>query len=293
MKISSAPRFIALSLALTTPFLTSCTSRPAQKYAYPTTHSLSKTSPAQNSPYTSSQTPSSEPISFAQKPLKQALYDSSPSSPSSPSSASAATSAYPTFVQVPEHIYLVPGNANLLQSQSATQHIRYQLVPSGRFVEAQNNPTPAYESKPSPNAKETRPASFTTSFRSANRAILTGTARTLGIAFDIPEEESRARALLRQGEELRYHSKWGWVGFTPNESIQPQPAPTLDTSTTASETTQPASTPAAAPAPLKPLFGTSKEPSSPPADITPSSNPTTPSAQPTPIPVKKGLPNNE
>ncbi len=192
-KINLTVRSLATMLGLATVFATAgCATKrgPTQVYATPVQRTVS--------------------------PLNQAIADAPRTQPGKIMDPEALT-----YAQVPSRIIYLPGDHGIAGRKSARQEVAYNLVPVSRIGAIQAEATPEFGEvivqKETTRVEDITEMSFIESDGSTSR----GRGRRLGVLGKSGDSEERASNLLKKGEELKWDSEVGWVGFVVDKKAKP------------------------------------------------------------------------
>jgi hypothetical protein len=118
-----------------------------------------------------------------------------------------------TYTQVPTRIIYFPGEHTPFSRQSPKQEVAYSLKPINR---SPGLPAPKIDFEPAVGGDQ--PNTFPTGFLNKDGSVTQGEGRRLGVNEATEPGKQRAEDLLKKGEELRWSSSVGWIGFKASKT---------------------------------------------------------------------------
>jgi predicted DNA-binding transcriptional regulator len=156
------------------------------------------------------------PVERVVSPVNQAITDAPRTQPGKIMDPDAVT-----YAQVPSRIIYLPGGQGIKSRQSPRQEVAYNLVPVSRIGAIQAEGTPEFGEIIVQGGDKTTVDIAEMTIISDGGETLRGKGRRLGILGRTESAKSRAKDLLKKGEQLEWDTERGWVGFVVETRARP------------------------------------------------------------------------
>ncbi len=163
------------------------------------------------------------PVQKYVSPINQAITDAPRTQPGKIMDPEALT-----YAQVPSRIIYMPGGHGIKSRKSPRQEVAYNLVPVSRIGAIQAEATPEFGEIIVQDRTTTIEDISEMTIMSKDGETLRGKGRRLGVLNQSSSEESRAKDLLKKGEELHWDKNKGWVGFVVERRARPYTPKNVD-----------------------------------------------------------------
>lgn len=163
------------------------------------------------------------PVQRVVSPLNQAVTDAPRTQPGRIMDPDALT-----YAQVPSRIIYMPGGHDIKSRKSPRQEVAYNLVPVSRIGAIQAQTTPEFGEIIVQDKTTNIEDVVEMTIFSKEGETLRGKGRRLGVLNQSKAEESRARDLLKKGEDLHWDKTKGWVGFVVEKRAKPYSPKNVD-----------------------------------------------------------------